>query len=153
MAETLGSLCDKLTVVKLKQWHSDQADRLESLAGQERQLKEEIDAFLLDAFSGQVPAERLTFAANKVYRKEGNPVPEVAGSIGAVFSHLAEVNVRLWHEVDKGYEIETVPVGEQAGIIKQLAVLNLERTRCIDQIDRELRAAVERATVAATPRP
>ena len=149
MAETLGSLCDKLTIVKLKQWHSDQAERLASLAGQETQLKEEIDTFLADAFAGNIPAARLSFAANKVYRKEGNPVPEVAGSIGAVFSHLAAVNCKLWHEVDKGYEIETVPAGEQAGIIKQLAVLNLERTRCIDQIDRELRAAVERLTLAS----
>jgi hypothetical protein len=45
--------------------------------------------------------------------------------------------------VDKGYEIEKEPPDTQASIIKQLAVLNLERTRCIDQIDRELRATVE----------
>ncbi len=145
MAETLGSLCDKLTIVKLKQWHSDHPERLESLAGQETQLKEEIDTFLTDAFSGRISVDRLTFAANKVYRKEGNAVPEIAGSIGAVFSHLAEVNCKLWHEVDKGYEIEKVPVDEQSGIIKQLAVLNLERTRCIDQIDRELQTAVGQA--------
>ena len=150
MAETLGSLCDKLTVVKLKQWHSEKPDRLESLAGQENQLKEEIDTFLADAFAGRIAPERLTFAANKVYRQEGNPVPEVMGGIGAVFSHLAEVNCHLWHEVDKGYEIEKVPIGEQAGIIKQLAVLNLERTRCIDQIDREFQTAV-RQNAASNP--
>ncbi len=143
MAETLGSLCDKLTIVKLKQWHAEDAQRLESLAGQQRQLQEEIDAFVANAFAGAIPLDRLTFAANKVYRAEGNAVPDVSGSIGAVFAHLAEVNCELWHEVDKGYEIEKVPAGEQAGIIKQLAVLNLERTRCIDQIDRELRQAVE----------
>ena len=153
MAETLGSLCDKLTIVKLKQWHSEDAQRLKSLAGQEDQLKAEIDAFLADAFSGRTSPERLTFAANKVYRKEGNAVPEVAGSIGAVFSHLAEVNCKLWHEVDKGYEIEKVPAGEQAGIIKQLAVLNLERTRCIDQIDRELQAAVRQESGGTRDQP
>lgn len=87
--------------------------------------------------------ERLTFAANKIYRREGNTVPEVTGSIGVVFSHLAEVNCRLWHEVDKSYEIEKVPPDSRDGIIKQLAVLNLERTQCIDEIDRQLRAAVE----------
>ena len=27
MAETLGSLCDKLTIVKLKQWHTDDPAR------------------------------------------------------------------------------------------------------------------------------
>ena len=144
MAETLGSLCDKLTIVKLKEWHSEkQPERLRDLATQEQQLREEIDAFIADAASGRIPVERLTFAANKVYRKEGNPVPEVAGSIGAVFSHLAEVNCRLWHEVDKGYEIEKVPPDTRDGLVKQLALLNLERTQCIDEIDRQLRAAVE----------
>jgi len=144
MAETLGSLCDKLTIVKLKEWHSGkQPERMRSLAMQEQQLREEIDAFIADAASGRIPVERLTFAANKVYRKEGNPVPEVAGSIGAVFSHLAEVNCRLWHEVDKGYEIEKVPPDTRDGLVKQLALLNLERSQCIDEIDRQLRAAVE----------
>ena len=144
MAETLGSLCDKLTIVKLKEWHSEkQPERMRSLATQEQQLREEIDAFIADAASGRIPVERLTFAANKVYRKEGNVVPEVTGSIGAVFSRLAGVNCRLWHEVDKGYEIEKVPPDARDGLINQLAVLNLERTQCIDEIDRQLRAAVE----------
>ena len=143
MAETLGSLCDKLTIVKLKQWHSDDPERQKSLAGQQQQLQEEIDEFVGDALAGRIPATRLTFAANKVYRKEGNAVPEVSGSLAEVFSHLAEVNCQLWHEVDKGYEIEKVPVEAKDGIIKQLAVLNLERTRCIDEIDRQFRAAVE----------
>ena len=40
MAETLGSLCDKLTIVKLKQWHTDDTARTASLAAQERQLSE-----------------------------------------------------------------------------------------------------------------
>jgi hypothetical protein len=92
MAETLGSLCDKLTIVKLKTWHSEQQPkRIRSLATQEQQLREEIDASIADAASDRIPVERLTFAANKVYRKEGNAVAEVTGSIGAGFSHLAEV--------------------------------------------------------------
>ena len=144
MAETLGSLCDKLTIVKLKEWHSEkQPERMRSLATQEQQLREEIDAFIADAASGRIPVERLTFATNKVYRKEGNAIPDVTGGIGAVFSHLAEVNCRLWHEVDKGYEIEKVPPDSRDRIVKQLALLNLERSQCIDEIDRQLRAAVQ----------
>lgn len=39
MAEALGSLCDKLTIVKLKEWHSEnQPERMRSLATQEQQL-------------------------------------------------------------------------------------------------------------------
>ena len=45
MAETLGSLCDKLTIVKLKQYHTGDIQRLESLAHQEKQLCEEIDTY------------------------------------------------------------------------------------------------------------
>jgi hypothetical protein len=97
MAETLGSLCDKLTIVKRKGRHSEQQPaRMRSLATQEQQLREEIDAFIADAANGRIPVERLTSVANKVYRKEGNAVPKVTGSIGAVFFHLAEVNCRRW---------------------------------------------------------
>ena len=67
MAETLGSLCDKLTIVKLKEWHSEkQPERMRSLATH----REEIDPFIPDAANGRIPVERLTFAAHKVYRKK-----------------------------------------------------------------------------------
>ena len=142
MAETLGSLCDKLTTVKLKQWHSDSPERLQSLAQQERQLQEEISEYIAAAVSGQIPLERLTFAANKVYKKEGNTVAEVQGTIGEMFSRLADVNCRLWHEQERVYEFEKVPAEEKDGVIKQLAILNLERTRCIDQLDRAFRDGI-----------
>jgi len=37
-ADAVGPFCDKLTIVKLKQWHSDESERLSSLAAQEKQL-------------------------------------------------------------------------------------------------------------------
>jgi hypothetical protein len=135
MAETLGMLCDKLTIVKLKQYHSDDPQRLESLTKQAAQLQEEIDDFVASAFAGAIPVEKLTFSANKVFKKEGNEVAEVSGAIGHLFYQLADVNCRLWHEVEKGYDIENIPVAEKDGLIKQLAVLNLERNQCIDAID------------------
>jgi hypothetical protein len=145
MAETLGSLCDKLTVVKLKQWHADDPAMQKSLAVQEKQLQEEIGSFLAGAVAGTIPAERLTFAANKVYRKEGNDVPEVSGSIGEVFARLADVNCRLWHEQERVYAFEDVPHGEKDQVIKNLASLNLERTRCIDQLDTAFRSLLQNA--------
>lgn len=135
MAETLGMLCDKLTIVKLKQYHSDDLLRLESLGKQATQLQQEIDAYVISAASGSIPIEQLTFAANKVFKKEGNEVADVKGDIGSLFYQLADVNCRLWHEVEKGYDIENIPVVEKDGLIKQLAVLNLERNKCIDAID------------------
>jgi hypothetical protein len=131
MAETLGSLCDKLTIVK------------RSLEMQQRQLQQEIDDFMVRALDGSIPSERLTFSANKVYKADNNAVANVQGTIGQILSRLAEVNCKLWHEVEKGYEIEKVPPAGKDDLIRQLAVLNLERNRCIDQIDQQLLQLIE----------
>jgi len=139
MAETLGSLCDKLTIVKLKQYHSDDRLKTESLEKQERQLCEEIDVFLDAALSGKIEPEKLTFQANKVYKKEGNELGILkSDALGAVFAELAQVNCDLWHEQEKVYEFETVPVAQKDLVVKQLALLNLKRNQCIDAIDQAL---------------
>ncbi len=135
MAETLGMLCDKLTIVKLKQYHSDDSVKLKSLESQALQLQDEIDSFISKAGNGMIPIEKLTFAANKVFKQDGNETPETGKTIASAFSQLADVNCRLWHEVEKGYEIEKVPENEKNALIKMLAVLNLERNNCIDAID------------------
>ena len=143
MAETLGMLCDKLTIVKLKQYHSEDPARLESLAGQEQMLQQEINEFVVRAVNGDIPQEKLSFSSNKVFKAEGNVIKDVTGSIGSVFSQLADVNCRLWHEQEKVYEFEQVPVDEKNFVVKQLAHLNLERNKCIDEIDRQFAAAVK----------
>lgn len=135
MAETLGMLCDKLTIVKLKQYHTTDEVRLESLDKQASQLQVEIDEYFADAISGKIPSDRLTFASNKVFKQEGNIVKEVAGKIGEIFYQLANVNCTLWHEQEKVYEFEEVPIEEKDMVVKQLALLNLERNKCIDSIN------------------
>ena len=145
MAETVGTLCDKLTIVKLKQWHAEDPAVLASLARQQTQLQDEIGDFLRGAVSGNIPLERLTFAANKVYRKEGNAVADVTGGIGEVFGRLADVNCRLWHVQERVYDFEQVPPEQKDAVVKQLALLNLERTRCIDQLDSDFQKLVESA--------
>ena len=112
MAETLGMLCDKLTIVKLKQFHTEDKDRLESLEKQSVQLQAEIDLYVSDAVQGNIPVDRMTFDANKVFKKEGNVVDDVKGNFGEVMYQLADVNCRLWHEQEKVYEFEKVPVDE-----------------------------------------
>ena len=137
MAETLGMLCDKLTIVKLKQYHTEDEGRLASLHGQAVQLQEEIDNYVNDAINGKIDPARLTFSANKVFKAEGNAVKEVSGNFGEVFYQLADVNCRLWHEQEKVYEFENVPVEEKDKVVKQLALLNLERNKCIDSINEQ----------------
>jgi hypothetical protein len=46
-------LCDKLTIVKLKQFHTGDNERLASLDGQALQLQEEIDTYINDAVAGR----------------------------------------------------------------------------------------------------
>jgi len=139
MAETLGSLCDKLSVVKLKQYHCDSEQKAQSLLLQESQLVQEMDLFLADAASGVIPVERLTFSANKVYKQAGNELSSVPeNSIGQAFSELSKVNCDLWHEQEKVYEFEAVPTEKKNEVVKQLALLNLRRNQCIDAIDRTL---------------
>lgn len=137
MAETLGSLCDKLTIVKLKQYHSTDELRLKSLFKQEENLCDEINSFVENAVSGKIELEKLTFSANKVYKSAGNEFAEITGDIGSVFSELAKVNCDLWHEQEKVYEFEKVPVIQKDIVVKKLAVLNLQRNHCIDIIDKQ----------------
>lgn len=148
MAETLGSLCDKLTIVKLKQFHSEDAERLQSLASQQAQLQNEINEFVANALNGETPVERLAFAANKVFKSQGNEIGEVTGSIGEIFGLLAETNCELWHEQEKVYDFEQVPSHQKDTVVKQLALLNLKRNSCIDQIDLRFKSAVEKTRAA-----
>ena len=151
MAETLGSLCDKLTIIKLKQWHTDDPARTASLDQQEHQLAAEIDEFMQKAVRGEIPRGQLSFAANKVYKKEGNEIAAVDGGIGELFARLAHVNCALWHQQEKVYEFDKVPPGEKDKVVKQLALLNLERNQCIDGIDRNLIVLIDNAGRSANP--
>ena len=145
MAETLGSLSDKLTIIKLKQFHTTDGERLASLSVQESQLQQEIDEFIADAIAGRITRDRLTFASNKVFKELGNETREVTGTLGEIFSDLAEVNCKLWHEQEKVYEFETVPADQKNVVVKELAKLNLERNKCIDQIDKTFVSMIDAA--------
>lgn len=143
MAETLGSLCDKLTILQLKIWHSEQEDKLKSLHSQAKSIENEIDHFVSDVIVGNIPIEKITFSSNKVYNQKKNIVDEIKGTIGNVFSELSKINCELWHEQEKVYSIEDVPSDLKDRLIKQLANLNLKRNKCIDCIDITLSDAIK----------
>jgi len=136
MAETLGSLCDKLTIVKLKQFHSKEKSRLKSLKEQELRLQNEINEFTNKAINGLIPKESLLFEANKIFKKSGNNIKKIKGNLGQIFTLLATTNCDLWHVQEKVYEFESVPAKQKDKTIKQLAILNLKRNKCIDEIDK-----------------
>jgi hypothetical protein len=68
---------------------------------------------------------------------------DIGGDIGEVFSKLADVNCKLWHQQEFVYEFDKVPAAEKDGVVKKLALLNLERNKCIDQLDRHFRLLIE----------
>ncbi len=81
MAETLGSLIDKLTIKNLRLWHLedirrdmslpdsqrlDAADKVSVVNQQRNDLIDEIDQFLADAIAGRV---RVTDPKVKIYHQ------------------------------------------------------------------------------------
>ena len=152
MTETLGSLCDKLTIVILKECHTASGRKLAHLADQKKQLQGEMDHYFIDAISGRIPVSNLTFAANKVYKKEGNELKALEGKgIPYLISELATTNCALWHEQEKIYDFEHVLPENKDRVVKQLALLNLKRNQCIDAIDRHLQLLVVVSAIRKTP--
>lgn len=141
--ETLGSLIDKLTIVKLKEYHTTphNMQKQESLSSQEFQLRQEIDEYARAAIAGEIPQERLRQPSNKVYT--GLIVPtSVFASLGGTIAQLAMVNCDTWHQQEKVYEFRKVPPALKDEVIEQLAILNLQRNKCIEEIDRKFKEMI-----------
>jgi hypothetical protein len=138
--ETLGSLCDKLIVVELKIFHTDDVEET-NLHEQRKKLCEEIDQYVVNAVVRKIDPDNLTFDANKVYDKD-IVVPDFVGGIGTLLVTLFNVNCEIWHDVDKSYLAETIPADELCGLVKRLAVLNLHRNKCIDAINTQFKGQV-----------
>jgi hypothetical protein len=137
MAETLGMLCDKITIVKLKEYHTEDQEKLEKLNTQSLQLQQEIDEYIEAALQDNIPIEKIKFESNKVYNAQNNPTRLFGGKIGYLVSSLATINCELWHEQEKVFDFEKVIDEEKNAVVKKLAILNLERNQCIDKINEE----------------
>lgn len=134
--ETLGSLLDKLTIIKLKEYHTSDAKQLSSLGSQGDLLKLEIDSFIAAAAAGTLPKTQLTFQANKVVNGAGDTSGDIYfPDISRTFSDLAETNCRLWHMQELIYDFKNVPVDEKDYVIISVAALNLRRNKDIDHIN------------------
>ena len=138
--ETLGSLCDKLIVTELKMYHTVNISATTLMAQRER-LHNEIDQFVVKATVGKILPEDLVFDSNKVYDTKIS-LPQFSGSIGSLVSDLCSINCVLWHEIDKSYSTENCTREELATLVNNLAVLNLQRNKCIDAIDKQFKGQV-----------
>lgn len=141
--ETLGSLIDKLTIVNLKQLHTHDEWKGTTLKIQSRQLVAEINGYFSDALSGKISREHLFQPSTKIHTGTKSPSC-LCVSMGEAMSQLVTANNGVWHMQEKVYDFRNVPPELKDEVIEQLAVFNLQRTKCIDEIDRMFREMIQK---------
>ena len=152
MAETLGSLVDKLSIKNLRIWHLDEAleqkntsDYAElkakrDLADKQRQnLVNEINDFLVSAFKGEVCIRDEKI---KLYANTNVSSSDSIKKLGEAVSELAFRNIKLWHCED---EVRRTDLGdvEIVKIKRRIDTTNQERNDLMDKVDEILQSQSE----------
>jgi hypothetical protein len=146
MAETLGSLADKLTIKDIREFHlrqmlerkdrkfsqKDLKAKLRLLNSQKQDLVKEIDEFVFSAYKFKL---RLKDEKLKLYNalQEMGRIPQTR-SLGAAISGLAEKNLQLWHLEDEARrkDVNLAYVGK---VKNRIDIANQQRNDFIDRID------------------
>jgi len=144
MAETLGSLVDKLSIKNLRIWHLDEAleqkntsDYAElkakrDLADKQRQnLVNEINDFLVSAFKGEVCIRDEKI---KLYANTNVSSSDSIKKLGEAVSELAFRNIKLWHCEDEVRRTDLADV-EIVKIKRRIDTTNQERNDLMDKVD------------------
>jgi hypothetical protein len=150
MAETLGSLVDKLSIKNLRIWHLEEALEKNSgseelkakrdLADKQRQnLVEEINGFLVAALKGGVCIRDEKI---KMYTNTNVSSSDSIKKLGEAVSELAFRNIKLWHCED---EVRRTDL-EDSVIVKikrRIDTTNQERNDLMDKVDEILQIESE----------
>lgn len=152
MAETLGSLVDKLSIKNLRIWHLDEAleqkntsDYAElkakrDLADKQRQnLVNEINDFLVSAFKGEVCIRDEKI---KLYANTNVSSSDSIKKLGEAVSELAFRNIKLWHCEDEVRRTDLADV-EIVKIKRRIDTTNQERNNLMDKVDEILQIESE----------
>ena len=146
MAETLGSLVDKLSIKNLRIWHIDEAleDETNSaskreelkakrdLANSQRQnLADEIDGFLGAALRGEVCIRDEKI---KMYTNTNVSSSDAIKALGEAVSELAYRNIKLWHLEDEVRRTD-LPDAEIVQTKRKIDTTNQERNNLMDKVD------------------
>ena len=149
MAETLGSLVDKLSIKNLRIWHIDKeinSDALQKwqvkqlhikkeLALKQRDaLVQEINSFLMLALEGKVEVRDQKL---KLYQNLNVENVDGLNGLGAAISELALRNIRLWNLED---EVRSKDISDSqiADCKRKIDTNNQERNDLIDKVDQIL---------------
>ena len=152
MAETLGSLVDKLSIKNLRIWHLDEALEQKNasdyselkakrdLADKQRQnLVNEINDFLVSAFKGEVCIRDEKI---KLYANTNVSSSDSIKKLGEAVSELAFRNIKLWHCEDEVRRTDLADV-EIVKIKRRIDTTNQERNDLMDKVDEILQSQSE----------
>ncbi len=150
MAETLGSLVDKLSIKNLRIWHLEEALEKDSeseelkakrdLADKQRQnLVQEIDGFLVAALQGEVCIRDEKI---KMYTNTNVSSSDSIKKLGEAVSELAFRNIKLWHCEDEVRRTDLAD-SEIVKIKRRIDTTNQERNNLMDKVDEILQAESE----------
>ncbi len=152
MAETLGSLIDKLSIKSLRYWHLDESiqkgdisdtkvkelkAKLDLVDSQRQELRNEIDAFLVAALAGDV---KICDEKVKLYYNTNVSSFDNVNKLGEAVSELAVRNNRMWHLEDE-VRREDLPDSEIVQLKRRIDQTNQERCDLIDKVDDILKKA------------
>ena len=156
MAETLGSLIDKLSIKNLRYWHLDEdsqardssdpqkqelMDKMDLVDRQRKELLEEIDVFLSSALAGEV---RMRAVKIKLYINLNVTSAEDVNHLGEAVSKLAMSNIKLWHLEDE-VRREDLPDTDIVKTKRKIDTNNQERNNFMDKVDEILENFVKQA--------
>ena len=158
MAETLGSLVDKLSIKNLRIWHLDEAleeknasklihsayselKARRDLADKQRQnLVNEINDFLVSALKGEVCIRDEKI---KLYANTNVSSSDSIKKLGEAVSELAFRNIKLWHCEDEVRRTDLADV-EIVKIKRRIDTTNQERNDLMDKVDEILQIESEK---------
>ena len=150
MAETLGSLVDKLSIKNLRIWHLEEALEKDSkseelkgkrdLADKQRQnLVQEINGFLVAALQGEVCIRDEKI---KMYTNTNVSSSDSIKKLGEAVSELAFRNIKLWHCEDEVRRTDLAD-SEIVKIKRRIDTTNQERNDLMDKVDQILQTESE----------
>ena len=152
MAETLGSLIDKLSIKSLRYWHLEESIQNEDISdtktkelkakldlvdSQRQELRDEINSFLVAALAGDV---KICDEKVKLYRNTNVSSFDNVNKLGEAVSELAIRNNRMWHLEDE-VRRDDLPDSEIVQLKRRIDQTNQERCDLVDKVDEILKKA------------
>ena len=147
MAETLGSLVDKLSIKNLRLWHIDEAiEALDACRSSNRKncrpngswwsisrtiWMAEINSFLGAALSGDV---KIRDEKVKLYNNRKFEASDGIKQLGEAISELAMRNIRIWH-LEDDVRRDDIPDSEIVQLKRRIDSTNQERNDLMDRVD------------------